>query len=118
MPESRDDSPDAQAASDKAASVAAAAPLAELAFKNAQTDIQSDSQNSQALKAVADGLVDLANGAVLEGPVGQARAEATMETVLTVLRSFEDPGQHALQHPLAVETVVVHWHGYTRSHPN
>ena len=95
------DSQDAPAASDKAAGGAAAAPLAE-----AQADIHSDPKNRQASKAVADGPVDLADGAVLEGPVGQALAEATMETVLAVLRSSEDPGQQALQCPLAVELLL------------
>ena len=108
-PESPDDSPDAEAASDKAAGGAAAAPLAGLASKNAQADTHSDPKTWQAVKAVADGPVDLANGAVLEGPVRARPCRSDHGDSASCAQKLRRPRSARLATSFGCETVVVRW---------
>lgn len=87
------DSSDAQAAPDKAAESAAAPLAAPSSSGTAQAGAQAGSEAAKAAETVAHGPTQLVQGPVLEGPVGQALAEATVEMVLAVLRSCEDSGQ-------------------------
>ena len=76
--------------------------MAENGCDSAQADAATGGGNSQAAVAVADVPVEVGKAAVvdrtglegpmLEGPVGQALVEATMEMLLAVLRNSEDPG--------------------------
>ena len=91
-------SPDDQVAADNAADKAAesaAAPLAAAPACSgiAQAGAQTGSEAAEAAEAATDGATQLVHGLVLEGPVGQALAEATVEMVLAVLRGSEDSGQ-------------------------
>ncbi|KAL3145734.1 hypothetical protein ABBQ32_003263 [Trebouxia sp. C0010 RCD-2024] len=84
------DSPDDQAAPDKAAE-SASAPLATPSSSGtAQAGAQAGSEVAKAAGTLAHGPSQLVQGPVLEGPVGQALAEATVEMVLAVLRGSED----------------------------
>lgn len=108
------DSPPAQAASDKAAS-SAAVPQADLALYSAQADACPGGESLKASEAVADVPVEEVKGAVLrrpglegpalEGPLGQALAEATVETILAVLRNSEDAGRPSAQTPVTMSTL-------------
>ena len=108
------ESPHAQAASDRAVSSAAAS-LADLASASVPAD-GTNSENPKVPQAVADVLVekraDLKGPGLqrpaLEGPLGQALAEATVEMLLAVLRNSEDPGQHSSQTSFTT-LHAVHW---------
>ena len=106
--DSPSDSPDAQAASDKAA-----ASKTDLASVGMPAEVCTGSGHLEAPGAVAEvpvkvngplieeAVLDgaLLEGPVLEGPVGQALAEAAIEMVLAALKNSgqnEDPGQHSV----------------------
>ena len=103
--DSSSNSPNAQAASAKAA-----VSLSDLASDGVPDDVCTGSGNLEPRETVADvqafvngplseGTVlegAVVEGQVLEGPVGQALAEATIEMVLAALKNSEDSGQHSI----------------------
>ena len=78
-------------------------------------DACTGSGNLKAPEAVAGVPVKGVKGAglegpALEGPLGQALAEATVETILAVLRNSGDAGRPCSQTSIAMSTLhAMHW---------
>ena len=87
------DSSDAHTAGDKAADRAAESAAAPAAAPSSSGVAQAGAQAGSEAATAAAGPTQLVQSLVLEGPVGQALAEATVEMVLAVLRGSEDSGQ-------------------------